>query len=117
MERLEKELKMLRFANVNKIEDGHYSISRKQSVRLEEDVCYLVKLKDSMFNQDSLLVSNWNRGLIPKARYYQIEVQKIMGDTMIKVVGIGYNEDTCINIVDNFSGWFPISEIEVIRKL
>lgn len=116
MERLEKELKQLEFAKLEKFEDNHYIIRKEVGIRLEEDNCYVVKLKDSMYNQDTLLVSNWNRGIVPKAKYYQIDVQKKMGN-MIKVAGLGYSDEYCNKVIDNFSGWFPISEIEVIKKL
>lgn len=114
--RLERELHRVKFAKIEKVNDNTYVVRREQEIRLLEDNCYLIKLKDSIFDPNNILTTNWNNGNIPSSRYYQVDINKIMGD-MIRVSGIGYEDDSCTKIKDNWWGWLPKNEIEIIKKL
>lgn len=115
-ERLERELKRVKFANIQQVDENTYVVRKETEIRLEEDNCYLIKLKDSVFNPNSILTTNWNSGKIPNSRYYQVDINKIMGD-MIRISGIGYDDETCTIFKENWYGWLPKNEIEIIKKL
>lgn len=115
-ERLDKELQKVKYANVIKLENGNYLIKKETKIRVVENKCYLIKLNDSIFNANSIINVNWNGGRIPKCRYYQVDVNTIMSN-MFKVTGIGYNEQECIAMLDNWWGWLPLDEIEVIKEI
>ena len=115
-ERLDRELKKLKYARPEKINDTTYLIRKETQIRVEENNCYLIRLNNTLLNPNSELCSNWNNGRCPRAYYYQIDVHKMMAD-MIKVSGAGYNEVECYTLVDNWYGWLPLSEIEIIRKV
>lgn len=115
-ERLDKELAKLKYAKVQKMEDNKYIIKKDTQIRVEENNCYLIELHNTIFDPNSILCSNWNNGRVPKCRYYLIDVNKMMAN-MIRVSGVGYNEIECTNMLDNWYGWLPLSEIDVIKKV
>lgn len=115
-ERLERELKRVKFAKIEQVNETTYMVRKETGIRLEENNCYLIKLNDSVFDPNNILTSNWNNGKIPNSRYYQIDIIKIMSN-MIKVSGVGYDDETCTNFKENWWGWLPMGEIEVIKKL
>ena len=115
-ERLENELKKVKYASVYKLDDTNFFVKKDVSIRVLENKCYLVKLNDSIFNANNIINTNWNGGRIPKCRYYQVDVNTIMAN-MIKVSGIGYNEPECITPLANWWGWLPLEEIEVIKQI
>ncbi len=114
-ERLTRELNKLKYANLVKVEEEHYKINKNDKLHMETDKCYLIRLNDSIYNQDSNLI-NWNNGRLPKGRFYQVEVTQVMGN-MIKVSGIGFNDLNCTSFVENWFGWLPMDEIDVINKI
>ena len=115
-ERLERELKKVKFAHIEQVNENTYVVKKDVKIRLLEDNCYLIKLNDSIFDHNNILTTNWNNGKIPNSRYYQIDINKIMGN-MIKVSSVGYDDETCTNFKENWWGWLPIDEIEVIKKI
>lgn len=115
-DRLLKELQKVKFANIQQINENTFIANKDTRIRVEENKCYLIKLNNSIFNPNSVLTSNWNNGRIPKSQYYLVEVNTIMVN-MIKVTGIGYLESDCKTIQDNWWGWLPLDEIEVIKKV
>lgn len=114
--KLHNEINKLDFVDVKKVSDNTYLISKTTKIQLRENECFLIKLNDTIYLEDSILTSNWNNGRIPQGRYYQIDVNKIMSN-MIRVTGIGYEDATCTKFKDNWFGWLPIEEIEVISKI
>ena len=109
---LERELLKL---NAEKIGDNQYIIRKDTTIHIEEDKCYVVELKNTCYDPNSLVTLNWNRGVVPKCRYYNIDVLKIVA-TMVQVNGFGYNLSPT-QIEDKFLGWLPISEMNVLQKL
>lgn len=114
-QRLERELSKLKDVTIDKTKLG-YRIHKQEKIRLVENNCYIIKLGSSIYNKDSVLASNWNNGRVPSGIYYQVEINKIMGN-MIRITGIGYSDPQCTNFVDNWFGWLPINDIEVLSKL
>lgn len=115
-ERLERELKRVKFAKIEKLNETTYIVRKETGIRLEENNCYLIRLNDSIFDPNNILTSNWNNGKIPSSRYYQIDIDKIMGD-MIRISGVGFDTEDCLVMKDNWWGWLPKNEIEIIKKL
>lgn len=118
--RIEKELKKCTIAKVsmNFDENGTLIIPQYKEIKLEEDVCFLIKLDEYVTNppSTSTLATNWNNGSIPTHSYYIVDVVQMMGN-MVKVNGIAYdyenNKDTNIT----WSGWLPKHCINVLKKL
>ena len=98
--------------------DNSIFIPKVTGIKLEEDGCYIIKLKETLFHLDptSALITNWNAGSIPTEKYYKIDVSKILGN-MVKITGISYNPTTknCSDIY--WAGWLPINEIEIMERL
>ncbi len=115
-ERLTRELGKLKYASVTKLNDEHYIINKATKLHLEIDRCYLIRLGDSVYNPNTILSSNWNGGRIPRGRFYQVHVDTIMSN-MVKITGVGYMDANCSIFADNWFGWLPIEDVEVIRKL
>lgn len=109
---LEKELARL---NVYKIDENHYRLNRDATIRVLVDKCYVIQLHDSLFDPNSVLAVNWNRGVLPKCRFYKIDVIKIM-QNMINVNGLGYNYNP-MQVEDRFNGWLPLEEIDVLSEI
>ena len=114
--RFDEELSKLTYASLEKIGQNEYYIKRNLDIRLEENNCYLLQLDSILLNVDSALATNWNKGKAPKCKYYKVEVDTIMGN-MIKVVGVGSNDISFIEVIDHFYGWLPIDNIKVLEKV
>ena len=110
------ELSKLKYSKIEKIDENHFFIKKENKIRLEVDNCYLIELSDSLFTPNTILSSNWNKGNVPKCKYYQVDVQQLLAN-MVKVAGVGYDSKDCITIKDNWYGWFPVDEVTVIKKL
>lgn len=96
-------------------EDNTYLIKKRKDIKLEEDVCYLIHLRNSFFINDTVRM-NWNGGSIPKCKYLKIDVCKIMGK-MIKIIGVGYDFDNKKDTTYLWSGWINIQDIDILSKL
>lgn len=96
----------------------HLFIPKINSIKLEVDNCYLIKLSENVVNppSNSTLASNWNNGSVPKHYYYKVDISKIMG-TMIKINGVAFDNVNQKDINELWCGWIPKNEIEIIKKL
>lgn len=92
-----------------------YHIPKRKDIKVEEDSCYLIYLKDTFFANEVLKV-NWNNGSVPSYRYLKIDVAKVMAK-MIKVVSVAYDEKTNQDISYFWSGWLNLDDVTVIKKL
>ena len=86
---------------------------------LEVEKCYIIQLSDYVLNEhsNSILSSNWNKGIVPKSKAMQVGVTKILGN-MVQIDGTGYDL-VKQNITDDvyIGFWLPISEITIICEL
>ena len=114
---IEKELKRVEKADLTHFnpETNTYFIPKRKDIKIEEDNCYLIRLKDTIFNNETLKV-NWNGGSLPTYKYLKVDVSKIMAK-MIKVVGVGFDNETQTDVSYFWSGWLTLDEIEVIKKI
>lgn len=72
---------------------------------------YIVRLdKNIINNTTSILATNWNNGRAPKAEYYKIYVNNIIGK-MIKVDGLEYDYINKCDKAQIFSGWLDINDL------
>ena len=116
-ELIEKELKKVEKADLTNFnpETNTYLIPKRKDIKVEEDCCYLVRLKDTIFTNETLKV-NWNNGSLPTYKYLKIDVSKML-PKMIKVVAVGFDNETQKDISYFWSGWLTLDEIEVIKKI
>ena len=116
-ELIEKELKKVEKADLSHFDStsNTYFIPKRQDIKIEEDNCYLIHLKPSIFNNETLKI-NWNQGNLPKYDYVKVDVSKVMAK-MIKVVAVGYDNNTQADVSYFWSGWLTVDEIEVIKKI
>lgn len=99
----------------------HFFFPKKQEIKLVEDNYYLIHLtNDALFpNPGAVWVTNWNSGRIPGYAYYKVDINKILND-MVKVTGVAWDPVTKQDIEDTectWSGWLPLSCIEVMQRL
>ena len=101
-------------SNFNK-ETNTYLIPKKRDIKIEQDKCYLIRLTDKFFNNETVCI-NWNSGKLPKFKACKVDVLKIMGK-MIKVNCIGYDEETDEDLSYFWTGWIYLPDVEVIKKI
>jgi hypothetical protein len=104
-------------SNYNK-DKGEFLIPRIKQFRLEENSYYIIKLDNSLLdeNKTSTLSANWNQGTLPPSKYLKIDVSKIMGK-MVRVNSIAYDYDNNKDLNIPWSGWLPITQIEILEKI
>ena len=88
---IEEQLKKIENAdlsNFNAAENTYY-IPKKHEIRIEENCCYIIKLKPTAFEQ-SVVTTNWNNGNVPKAEFYKADISRKMSG-MIKIMGMAYD--------------------------
>ena len=80
--------------------------------------CYLVELAEWIIHptEDSTLAANWNKGSIPKSKYYQAEISQTMGK-MVRITGCGVDTATGLSNGDVWEGWIPQQGIKIINEL
>ena len=80
--------------------------------------CYLMALEDYIINPppDFTLADNWNKGSIPKHKYYKAEIAQVMGK-MVRICGCGYDIVTDTDTLYIWEGWVPQKGIKLIREL
>ena len=104
-------------AVINEVNNTIY-IPKSDNIVIEKNKSYLIELNDSLLvnNGDTLLQYNWNKGKIPTHKYYKIDVINILGK-MVDCVGIAYDPNTNIDLMDYWQGYFPISKIKILELL
>lgn len=95
-----------------------YIIPKFKQLKVGEGDCYIIRLDASLLNpnENTLLVSNWNKGTTPIHSHYKVEITKVMGK-MIKVNGLGYDYVTGTDLNDVWTGWLPLQQVEFLTKL
>ena len=91
---IEEQLKKIENADLSNFDKktNTYHIAKRTDIKLEEDNCYILKLKQSAFN-NSVVKDNWNNGKEPKAEYYKADITKKMSG-MIKILGVSFDPIT-----------------------
>ncbi len=120
---IKKQLENCKVANIPDFDDTttHLTISKGSVVNVSQyqvGRCYIVELADYVINppEGSTLSSNWNKGTVPKYKYYKCEIVKIMGK-MICILGYGFDPVTMRDTNDLWEGWVPQQGIKLIQEL
>lgn len=115
-----KQLKKVKNADLSNYDakTNSYFIKKRVDIKLEEEGCYLIKVKPSLFNNE-VLRTNWNQGIMPQGIYLQVEITKIM-PKMIKTTGVCAKDLDSLKKSENlifWSGWLSVQDIEVLQKI
>ena len=80
--------------------------------------CYLMELADWIIHpsEDFTLATNWNKGSIPKSRFYNAEISQVLG-RMVRISGCGYDMINQCPTADIWEGWVPQKGIKLIKEL
>lgn len=120
---LKKQLENCKVANIPLFDESteHISIPKGSVLNVtpyQVGKCYYVELADFVLNppEGNTLSSNWNKGTVPKYKYYKCEIVKIVGK-MICILGYGINSTTGQETVDLWEGWVPQSGIKLLQEI
>lgn len=111
---IEKQLKQVVNADLSNFdpETNTYYIPKRVDKKIEEDKCYLIRLKPQAFT-NRYVIDNWNNGSIPDCKYLKIDVSRKMSK-MIKVVSVGFDYEHNKDLSYFWNGWLSTDDIEVI---
>jgi hypothetical protein len=120
---IKKQLQSCRVANIPVFEDSDPVISiPKGSIMnitpYQIGKCYIVELQDFVLNpsENSIITDNWNKGSIPRHKYYKCEIVNVMGK-MVNIFGCGYDPLHQVDSPDLWQGWVPQSGIKLLKQL
>lgn len=115
-ELIKEQLSKVQFADLSNYdkETNTYHISKINQIKLKINHQYIIKIKDSLYD-NIILRDNYNGGKNPSCRCYLIDIIMILGK-IIKVNGIEY--DLTLNKVLNnlWSGYLAIKDIEILEE-
>lgn len=119
---IKEQLKKITVAQLPEYDDctTDLHIPKKEEIKVSVclNSCYMIMLENYILfpPSDFTLHTNWNKGVVPKSKYYKCQVTNIMGN-MIKITGVGYNFITQSDTSDNWEGWLPSKSFTVIKEL
>lgn len=116
-ELIKKQLKQVQYADLSNFDEATatYIIKRRVDIKIEVDSCYIIRLKPSA-RSNMAVITNWNNGSMPSFNCLKADVSKIVGK-MIKVVAVGFDEQSQQDIAKFWSGWLHTDDIEVISSI
>lgn len=113
-----KQLEKVESAKVGEYDVIHHTfhIKKHQELKFEQGTYYVLKLDKHLLNANgnSLLISNWNNGKFPTHEYIKCVVTKQVAK-MIYVYGLYYNIESKQSFDEEWIGWLPIEQIEVVN--
>ena len=122
-ELIKKQLESCRVANIPPFsdDDTQIVITRGQVSSVspyQVHKCYVIELADYILNPppNFTLADNWNKGSIPKYKYYKCEISAVMGN-MVKISGCGYDNASDSDYNEFWEGWLPQSGVKLIKEL
>ena len=92
-----------------------YYIPKINQIKLQINHSYIIKVKDSLYNNE-LLKSNYNQGRTPPYKNYLIDVVSILGK-VIKVNGVEYDLENNRVLNNLWSGYLSIKDIEILKEM
>lgn len=115
-ELIQEQLKRIQFADLSNYEEktNTYHIPKINQIKLKINHQYIIKIKDSLY-ENIILRDNYNSGKNPPCKCYLVDVVLILGK-IIKVNGVEY--DLTLNKVLNnlWSGYLAIKDIEILEE-
>lgn len=122
---VKRELEKVRYPLEYTDDTTHLVIPQKEDLfvasvpEVEVGACYLIKLAPYILNEppDFKLSSNWNKGVIPQSRFFNVSVNKVAGK-MINVDASGVADDGFTpNNEAHVDLWLPSGGIQILQKL
>lgn len=92
-----------------------FYIPKINQIKLQINHSYLVKIKDSLYNNE-ILKSNYNQGRTPPYKSYLIDVVSIL-NKIIKVNGVEYDLEKNQTLNNLWGGYLSIKDIEIIKEI
>lgn len=92
--------------------------SIKKELGLSLNHCYQIEIADYVLNPppDYSLAQNWNGNTKPPAKVMNVCIIQLMGK-MIKVDGIGFDDNTQSPLPCSWGGWLPREAIKVRSEI
>ena len=114
-----KQLDKLKIAHINNFDElkNCYHISKIKEIEFDINKTYLVELNDVLLSSGNIYALNFNNGDVPKYRFMKIFINNIVGNSMIYVDAIYYDNDNKQDINEMWSGWLPTQEIRLVEEL
>lgn len=114
---VETQLQSVEIADLSNFneETNTYYIPQKKTIKTEVNGSYLVRVKDSFFSND-VISMNWNKGINPKHSFLKIAIARKTGK-MIMVDSIAYDPIKKEDILEVWSGWLSLDDIDVLSEL
>lgn len=113
-----KQLEKVETAKVSEYDELHHTfhITKYEEKKFEQNLFYIIKLDKNLLNgnDNSLLVSNWNNGKYPTQEYLKVAITKQVAN-MIYVYGMYYNIESKQQLDEEWVGWLPIDQIEIVE--
>lgn len=117
---VEQQLNSVKIADLSNYnqETNTFQIPQYKETKLEVDSCYIICIDDVLlkYDENSTLISNWNKGTYPKSKYMKVDISKQIGD-MVLVNGFCYDYEKQQDTLLMWSGWLPIKQIKVMEKI
>ena len=114
---IKKQLDLITEADLSNFDEetNTYHIPKREDIKAEEENCYLIHCKSSLFLNETVKI-NWNKNSVPEREYLIISVSQKMAK-MINVDAIGY--DIIKKETDSYhwKGWINLKDIDIIQKL
>lgn len=89
------------------------------TVDLKVNHNYNIYVENYILNEppNFTLSSNWNQGVVPKSKYMNICVTRVMGK-MIQVDACGFDVEHQCTLPDTYAGlWLPSAAIHVVKEI
>ena len=116
---IKEQLDKVKEAKIDEYDSLHHTfhIKKYKEKTFEYNVLYIVRLDDHLLNatDNVALVSNWNNGKYPTHKYLKFAVNKKLAK-MINVYGVYYDIDGDCDLSEDFEGWLPVEQLEIIKE-
>lgn len=115
-ELVKEQLSKVQFADLSNYdrENNIYHIPHTNQIKLKVNHSYLIKIKESIINNDILKI-NYNEGKVPDIGSYIIDIISIL-NKIIKVNAVKYDEEEEKETNVWWSGYISLNDIEIIKE-
>ena len=113
---IKQQLSSVQFADLSNYDrqNNIYHIPHTNQIKLKINHSYLIKIKESIINNDIHKV-NYNEGKVPDIGRYVIDVISIL-NKIIKVNAVKYDEEKEKETNVWWSGYISLNDIEIIKE-
>ena len=116
-ELIQEQLNKVVYADLSNYDEktNTYHIPKINQIKLQVNHSYIIKIKDSLY-ENELLKSNYNQGRTPPYKSYLIDIISILGK-IIKVNGVEYDLEKTKTLNNLWSGYLSIKDIEILKEM